>query len=109
MGCEPNASNRRRNGLLKVRSKASTDARLFGGGVDGYEDEVGLLDALVDVGGEEQVLAPRLAHYILQARFIDRECKICRVPRIDAPLIEVDNSDLDMRAFQRYYRARWAA
>ena len=86
--------------ILQISSEAFANTRLFGRGVDADEDEVGLLDAAVDVGGKEEVLAARLAHDVLEPGLVDRELEVRAVPRVDAGFVEIDDGDGDVRAFE---------
>ena len=94
--------------VLEIRSKAGTDARLLGGSVHGHEDEVSLADGLVDVRGEEEVAAARLLDDFKEPGLVDWELVIRAVPRVDTGLVEVDDGDLDVRAFEGNDGARRA-
>ena len=86
--------------VLEICSKASADTALLCGRIDTDEDEVSLLDALVDVGGKEEVAASAIAHDVLEARFVDRELEVGAVPGVDACLVEVDDGDRNLRALE---------
>ena len=85
---------------LQVCAEACTDTALLRRRVNGDEDQVGLLDRLVNVRGEEEVLAAGRLHDIDQAGLVDWQLKVGAVPRVDTRLIEVDNGDLDLGALQ---------
>ena len=85
---------------LEIRSKPSADARFLGGRIDRDENEVGVLDALIDVGGEEEVLPSRLADDVFEARFVDRKVKVRTVPSVDPGLVEVYDGHGDVRALE---------
>ena len=93
---------------LEIGGEAGTDTRLLGRSVYGDEDEVCLTDALVNIGGEEEVAAAGLADDVLEAGLVDGEVEVGRVPRVDTRLVEVDDGDLDVGALQRDDRARRA-
>jgi hypothetical protein len=79
--------------LLQVSSEASSDTRLFGGGVDGNKDEavrqrmslrggkdlLGLGDGLVD---------------LIESWLVDGEG--VRVPSVDSGLVKIDDSNSDI-------------
>ena len=92
--------------ILEIRSEAGTNTRFLGGGVDGYEDEVSLVDTLVYVGGKEQVATPCLTHNFLKAWFINWKREVLAIPRVNTRLIEVDDSNLNVRAFKGNYSTR---
>jgi len=97
----------RSNYVLEIGSEPSADATLFRGRVDADEDQIGLFNRLVDIGGEEEIATACLADNILQTRFVDGQGEINAVPGIDTGLVEVDNRDLDVRAFQRDDSTSW--
>ena len=70
--------------VREICGKASTDTGLLGGSVDGDEDEVGFLDALVDVGGEKEVATPRLPYDLLQSGLIDRQLEDRKSTRLNS-------------------------
>ena len=94
--------------LLQVSSEASSDTRLFGGGVDGNEDEaarqrmslrgggdvLGLGDGLVDIGGEEEISSSGLLDDLIESGLVDGES--VRVPSVDSGLVKIDDSDSDI-------------
>jgi hypothetical protein len=86
--------------ILEISGKAGTDTALLRRGVDGHEDELRLPDALLDVGREEQVAAAACPNDVLEARLVDGELEVRAVPRIDTRLVEIDDGDSDVRAFQ---------
>src|SRR5258708_34179308 len=88
---------------LKVRSENRAHTGLFGRGIDTNEDQFGFEDGIVDISGKEQVSTTGLGDNILEARFIDRELEITRVPRVNTSLVEVDDRDSNMRTFQSYH------
>jgi hypothetical protein len=95
--------------VLEVGSEASTDTALLRWRVHGDEDEVGLTNALVDVSREEKVAAASLLDNIDEARLIDGQVKVWTVPRVDAGLVKVNDSNLDLGALECDYRAGRAA
>ena len=97
-----------RRHALKVSAEARTDTGLLGGGVDTDEDELGLLDGLVDVGGEEEVAAAARPDDLLETGLVDRELEVWAVPRVDTRLVQVDDGDLDLWALECNDGARWA-
>lgn len=94
---------------LEIRGKASTDTALLGGRVDTDEDKVGLEDALVDIGGEEEVATARLTDDVDETRLVDRKCEIGAVPSIDPSLVQVDDGDLNVGTLEGDDRAGRAA
>lgn len=95
--------------LLEIGGESGTDTRLFGGCVDRDKDEVGLLDAFVDIGREKEVAAARLTHDVLEAGLVDGKSKVFAVPRVNTRLVEVDDGDLDVGALESDHRACRAA
>lgn len=85
---------------LEICRKTSTNTALLRGRVDADEDQVCLLDALVDVGREEEVASARLLDDVNEAGLIDGEAEIGAVPRVDTLLVEIDDGDLDVGAFE---------
>jgi hypothetical protein len=85
---------------LEVSSEAGTDTALLGGGVDADEDQVGLLDALIDIGGEEEVAATSLSDNVLKTGFVDGKLEIRAIPGIDTSLVQIDNRDSDVGALE---------
>lgn len=85
---------------LEICGEPSTDTRLLRRGVDRDKDEIRLENALVDIGREKQVPSPRLTNDVLQPRLIDRQLVFRAVPGIDASLVQIDDGDSDMRAFE---------
>ena len=82
--------------LLEISRETSTNTALLGGGVDTDEDQVGLLNALIDIGGEEEVAATGLSDNILESRLVDGKLEIRAVPGIDTSLVQIDNRDGDV-------------
>ena len=82
----------------EVRRLSGSDARGLGGRVHRDKDDGALADGGVDVGGEEEVAPARLLHHLLQPRLVDGQ--VGRVPRCDAPLVEVADRDLDIGALE---------
>jgi hypothetical protein len=94
--------------LLQVSSEASSDTRLFGGGVDGNEDEaarqrmslrgggdlLGLGDGLVDIGREEEISSSCLLNDLIESWLVDGEG--VRVPSVDSGLVKIDDSNSDI-------------
>lgn len=68
------------------------------------ENEVGLLDALVHLGGEEEVLADAGLDDLVEPGFVDWEVRA--VPRLDPRLRNVNDGDLDFWALERNHRHR---
>jgi hypothetical protein len=58
------------------------------------EDKIGLVDGLVDLGGEEEVLAPARLDDIDESGLVDGEGEVLRVPGVDSGLVQVDDGDL---------------
>jgi hypothetical protein len=85
---------------LEICGKPSTNTGFLGWGVDGHEDEIRLENSLVDVGREKQVSSPRLTNDVLQSRLIDRQLEVRAIPSINTGLVQIDNGDLDVRAFE---------
>jgi hypothetical protein len=88
---------------LEIRSKASAYPRLLGGCIDRDENEVGVLDTLIDVGGEEEVPPSRLADNVFEPGFVDGKVIVGTVPGVDTSLVEVYNGHCDVRALERYH------
>ena len=86
--------------VLEVSGEACADTALLGRGVDTDEDELGLLDGLVDVGGEEEVAAAAGPDDLLETGLVDRELEVWAVPRVDTRLVQVDDGDLDLGALE---------
>ncbi|GJN23258.1 hypothetical protein PR202_gb10892 [Eleusine coracana subsp. coracana] len=82
----------------EVGSLSSTKTTGLGGCVHRDEDNVSLSDVLLNIGAEEEVLAPALLHNIIETRLIDRES--VAVPGLDAGLGDVDNDNLNIRALE---------
>lgn len=93
---------------LEVRSETSTDTALLGRRVDTDEDKIGFEDALVDVGGEEEVATACLTDDVDETGLVDGKSKVIAVPGIDTGLVQVNDGDLDVRAFERDDSARRA-
>ena len=93
--------------VLEIGGEPSTHTALLRRRVDADEDQIGLFNPLVDIGGEEEIATACLADNILQTRFIDGQGEIRAVPGIDTRLIQVDNCDFDVRAFQRDDSTSW--
>ena len=86
---------------LEVSSKASTNTRLLCRGVDAYENEVRLLDGAVYLRGEIQVATTCFFDNIDEAWFIYGKGVVGAVPSVDSFLVEVNDGDLNVGAFQR--------
>lgn len=71
--------------VLDVGGTTGTDSLGFGGGVDGYEDDIGTLDFGFDVGGEEEVAAAGAFDDVEEFGFVDGE--ILGVPGIYLGLV----------------------
>ena len=93
---------------LEICGKASTDTALLRRGVYADEDEICLLNGLVDIRGEEQVAATADFDDIDETGLVDGEAKVVAVPRVDAGLVEIDDGDLDVGAFEGNDGARRA-
>jgi hypothetical protein len=89
-----------RQDALEIRRKASTDTALLGRGVNTDEDEVGLLNPLVHIGGEEEIAASRLTHDLVEARLVDGKVEVRAVPSIYSRLIKIYDRDLDVGALE---------
>jgi hypothetical protein len=87
--------------VLEIGSKASTDTTLLCRGVDADENEVRLSDGAVYVRGESQVTTTCLFDDIDEARFVDGQGVVGAVPCVDSLLVEVNDGNLDVGAFQR--------
>lgn len=85
---------------LQVGCKTGADAALFGGRVDTDKDEICLLNALVDVGREMEISAPRPTNDVFQAGLVNGKTIVGAVPSIYAGLIEVNDGDLDIGTFE---------
>lgn len=94
--------------VLKICSEASTNAALLRRRVDTDEDQIGLLDALVHVCGEEEVASAGLFDDVNETRLVDGEVIVGAVPRVDTRLVEIDDGDLDVGAFESDDGARRA-
>ena len=80
--------------ILHVGRTPGTNTHGFGGGVDGNEDNVGVFDFGINVGGEEKVAATALFDDGGQAGFIDG--KGGGVPSVDLFLGEIDYADTNL-------------
>ena len=88
---------------LEIGGEARANSTFLGWGIDTDEDQISLIDSTVDFCCKEQILPPRGTDDVLEAWLIDRQPKIGAVPCIDTCLVQVNNRDLDMRAFQCYH------
>ena len=95
--------------VLEISGKASADTILLGGSVDRDKNEVGLLDALVDIGGEEEVAATGLADDVLKTGLVDGKLEVLAVPRVNTRLFQVNDGDSDFGTFESNDRACRAA
>lgn len=93
--------------VLEIGGEPSTHTALLRRRVDADEDQIGLFNRLVDVGGEEEIAATCLADNILQTRLIDGQGEIRAVPGINTRLVQVDNCHFDVRAFQSDDSTSW--
>lgn len=75
----------------EVGGTAGANSNLLRRGVDGDEDDVSLLDSLVNLGGEEQVLATAGLDDLVKTRLVDR--KVVGVPGVNTRLRKVNNGD----------------
>lgn len=82
--------------LRKISGHTSTHTSLLGGGVDRDKDQISIDNSLVNIGGEEQVLATTSKDDLIQTRFVDGE--VIRVPGIDTILVQIDDSDVNVMA-----------
>ena len=98
-----------RKDVLEIGGTSCTHTALFRGRVDAHEDEIGFLDALIDLCSKEKVPSACFAYDSLEARFIDREVEVWRVPSGDTGSVEVDNGHFDVWAFDRDDGAGWTA
>ena len=87
-------------GILEIGSETCSNATLLGGRVDADEDEVGVLDAFVHIGGEEEIAVAGLADDIFEIGLIYWKFEFRVVPSVDAVLIKVDYGDLNVRTFE---------
>ncbi len=94
--------------VLEISSEPSTNACLLGGRIDGDKNKVGFLDALVDIGREEEIATACFSNHFFETGLINGKSKIGAVPSVDACLIEVDDGDTNMRAFKGDDGASWA-
>ena len=85
---------------VQVSGETSTETRLLGRSVDRDKDQVGLGDTLVDLGGEEQVPASASLDNINETGLVDGQVEVGVVPSVDTGLVEIDDSDLDVRALE---------
>ena len=85
---------------VQVSGETSTETRLLGRSVDRDEDQVGLGDTLVNLGGEEQVPASASLDDINETGLVDGQVEFGVVPSVDTGLVEVDNGDLDVRTLE---------
>ena len=86
--------------VLQVRAEACADTALLRWGVDRDEDKIRLLDALVNVRGEEEVFAASSLHDINKSGLVDGQAEIRAVPRVDTCLVQVHNGNLDLGALE---------
>ena len=91
----------------EVGSLAGSQTAGLGGGVHRDKDDVGLSDVLLDVGAEEEVLAPARLDNIIEAGLVDREGVV--VPGVNAGLGDVDNHHLNCWALDGNDNHCWAA
>lgn len=66
------------------------------------ENDIGFLDALVDLCRKMEILASARLDHLVEAGLVDGQ--MVAVPRFDARLRDIDNGDLDFGAFQRDHR-----
>ena len=90
----------RNDNTLKVGCIASTDARLLCGGVDTNENKIRLFNRFVYVGRKEEVAATCFLDNIDELRFVNRQRIVFAVPSINPSLVEVNDSDFDVRALE---------
>ena len=95
--------------VLEISGKASADTGLLGGSVDRDEDEISLLDALVDIGGEEEVAATGFTDDVLKTGLVDGKLEVLAVPRVDTRLVKVNDGDSDVGTLESNDRACRAA
>jgi len=105
--------------LLQVSSEASSDTRLFGGGVDGNEDKatckrmslrgggdlLGLGNGLVDIGRKEEISSSCLLDDLIESWLVDGEG--VRVPGVDSGLVKIDDSNSDIGTKRSARVQRW--
>ena len=77
--------------VLQIGGFARALAKGLGGGVDADKDDVGLGDVAVDLGGEEEVLAPGAEDDLIQAGFVDGQS--IGLPGGDLFGVDVDDDD----------------
>ena len=80
--------------VLDVGGTSGADALRLGRGVDGDEDDVGLVDLVVDVGREEQVATAALLNDLGQTGLVDGQ--IVAVPGIDLLLGKIHDANTDL-------------
>ena len=85
---------------LEISGETCTNTALLCRGVDADKNQVGLFNALIHIGGEEQVAASSLADNFLESGLVDGELEIRTVPCINTGLIQVDNGDSDVGALE---------
>lgn len=95
--------------VLEISRKTCTNARLLRRCVNRDKNKIGLLDPLVHVCRKEQVAPAGLTYNVLEAWLVNRELEIYAVPSINTFLVEVDDSDHDIRTSERNYGACWTA
>ncbi len=80
----------------QVGGLVRADAEGLGRCVDADEDDVGVVDALLDRGGEEQVPPACLTHQFIETGLVDGQ--FIRVPGRDAVCVEVHHINADVGA-----------
>lgn len=93
--------------VLQVCGETGSHTTLFRGRVDTDKNEVRLLDRLVNITREEEVASPRLADNVLKTGLINGQRKVRAIPCVYASLINVDNGNSDVGAFQGDDGACW--
>ena len=82
--------------LRKISGHSSAHTSLLGGGVDRDKDQIGIDNGLINVSGEEQVLATTGKDDLIKTGLVNGE--VIRVPGIDTGLVQIDDGDVDVMA-----------
>ena len=94
--------------LLEVCGETSADSAFLRRRVNANEYQIRLLDPLVYISREEEVSASGLTDDFDETRLVDGQSEVGTIPGINPVLVEVDNGDLNVRAFKGDYGASGA-